>query len=188
MQQRAFEREPLPHAAGKPRHFIVCPIGQLRALERRRHRVAGVEPVEPREEGEILPRGELRIQMQFMREQPDALAKRVVSECHGVAEAELAGGRRDQRRQDADERRFACAVRPEQADDVAGVGRQGNASERTPPAEMPRDLGQLDAIEIGNHAFADEPRGAPSRSGRDGLARRGSSVSGVSEGGPSSAA
>ena len=75
--KRAFEREPLPHAARKARHVVVAAVGQAGRLERRRYdRCARIDAVQPREERQVLARGQLGIEVQLVREQADSTAQR----------------------------------------------------------------------------------------------------------------
>ena len=76
VQQRALEREPLAHAAREPRHLVVGAIGEAgggqRAIDRvraRRDRDSCAKNVE------VLPGGELGIEVKLVREQADALAQ-----------------------------------------------------------------------------------------------------------------
>src|SRR5262249_20360878 len=76
MQQRAFQREPLPHAAGKPSDVIVAAVDEAGPFERRRHDSFGVQSVQLSKEIQILTRRELRVHVELVREQPDALTQR----------------------------------------------------------------------------------------------------------------
>src|SRR6185295_9480737 len=73
-----------------------------------------------------------------------------------IARLEAAVGHRsarwgDERRQHAQERRFARAVRAEQAEDVAGAEREGHARHRLAAAEVPREIGDVDVVEVEGH-------------------------------------
>src|SRR5439155_10248213 len=61
---------------------------------------------------------------------------------------------------DAEQRRFSGAVGTEEAEDVAAPGGEGDAGERAPATEMPRDVDQRDLVEIDHHA-ATEPSAGP---------------------------
>ena len=61
VQQRALQREPLPHAARETADRIVRTIGEARRVEGRVDKGARVEAVELREELQVLPRGQLRV-------------------------------------------------------------------------------------------------------------------------------
>jgi len=68
------------------------------------------------------------------------------------AESHFATCRHREGRQQADHRRLAGAVRPQQTHDVAGVERQRDARQRAAASEVPRDVGQLNGMEIeGGH-------------------------------------
>jgi hypothetical protein len=70
---------------------------------------------------EVLPRGELGVEVQFVGQHPDTRPYRRTSTCGaGVAIGDRAGRRRHQRGHHPQQRRFSSAVRTEQADDVAG--------------------------------------------------------------------
>jgi hypothetical protein len=145
MQERSLEGQPLTHAARKPRDLIVGPIDQPRAFESRRNCRLRVEAVEFGGKGEVLPGGQLRVEVQLVRQQADASAKRrsaVARRLVAVPHVPRAG--RDERREDADECGFARAVRAEQADDVPRCERQGNLGQRPAPAEVSRHVGQVD--------------------------------------------
>ena len=66
-----------------------------------------------------------------------------------VAVADRAARRRDERGEHADQRGLAGAVRAEQAEDLAARDASSETRDtRAPPAEMARDVGQLDAVEV----------------------------------------
>jgi hypothetical protein len=114
VQQRALEREPLTHAARERADGFVTAIGQTRRRERFVDRRARVEAVELREEAQVLARRQLRIQVQLVREEPDARPQRRAKPPRGrVAVADFAFRRRGKRRQHGDERRFAGPVGPQ---------------------------------------------------------------------------
>ena len=144
VQQRAFERQPLPHPARKPADRILGTVGEARRLERRVDGRSRIEAVQLGEERKVLPSRQFRIQMQFMREQPDADAKRRAEPRRRlIAVAHFPARRHGQRRENRDQRRFAGAVRPEQADDVAGRRGKRDARERAAAAEMAGDVDKL---------------------------------------------
>ena len=72
VQQRPLERRAAAACRARTPTPVVGAIGQAGALERRVDGGRGVEAVQPREELEILPRGQLGIQVQLVREQADA--------------------------------------------------------------------------------------------------------------------
>ena len=69
-----------------------------------------------------------------------------------AAVGDLAGGGRQQRRQDREQRGLAGAVRPEQADDLAGVAVEGNLGEGPATAKVPADVCGGQACEVDAHA------------------------------------
>ena len=153
MQQRAFEREPLAHAAREPGHFVAAALRQARRFERLRDDGDRLDAVQPREELQVLARRQLGIEMELVSEQADAaadLGTRLA--CQPVAVADDAAGRRHQRGQHADDGGLAGAVGTEQPQNVAGVDGERDARNRPAPAEVTRHVGQLDALEVKAHA------------------------------------
>ena len=154
VQQGAFERQALTHPSREPGDRVVGAIGQAGMGKRADHSLARVvEAVQPREELEVLARGQLRIEIQVVAEQaeagPEPRARRA-----GVERAvvHLPRRRREQRRQNRQQRRLPCPVRPEQAEDRAGAAGETHAGQRAPPAEVPRDVVDHEAIEVTLHS------------------------------------
>ena len=117
-----------------------------------------------REEPEILSRGELRVEVQLVREQTDARPQRGAQPARQlVAVADLAFRRRGQRREHRDERGFAGPVRTEQSDDVAGARGKGNVRQRAAAPEVARDVDDLNGIEVDAHVLR-HAQDAPSTS------------------------
>ncbi len=76
VNQRALERDALPHAAREAADRIVRAIGEARlrrarASPRPTHRL----PVQPGEEREVLVRGQFRVEKQIVAEHADAAAQ-----------------------------------------------------------------------------------------------------------------
>jgi hypothetical protein len=69
-----------------------------------------------------------------------------------IAKPHLTARRRDQRREQADQRRLARPVWSEQAEDVAGARGQREARNRPPAAEMSGDVDEADSVEVGSHS------------------------------------
>ena len=180
VQQRALEREALPHAARKSVHRVVGAIREPGTLERSVDDAGRIQTVQLREELQILARREFRIKVQLVREQADSPPQRRAEVARRrVAEPDVAGGGRGERGQDADQRGLAGAVRPEQAEDVAGARGQRDVRERAAPAVVSRNIVQSNGIEVGvGHAQGapSAPSGAaiPGRSGCGAAASRAS--------------
>jgi hypothetical protein len=153
VQQRALQRQPLAHPARKRRHGIVCARGEIRVLQRVADGTLDVaDAIEPREEAEVLGRGQLLIEIEIVAEETDARAEgrarpsRIV-----IAVADGPAVRRQQRRGNRQQRALPCAVRPKQGDDLPCAHGQRHAGERAAPAEMARDVRESQAGEV-NHA------------------------------------
>jgi len=91
MQQRALEREALPHPAREPAHVIVGAIGEAGAFERDVHDRARLETVQVREERQVLARRQLRIQKQLVAEQSESTSQRDAEAIGGVLQRRLHG-------------------------------------------------------------------------------------------------
>ena len=85
VQQRSFERQTLPHPARERADGIAGAIAQTRGFERFVNQSARIEPVELREERQVLPRGQLRIEMEFVCEQADARPQSGTEDARGLA-------------------------------------------------------------------------------------------------------
>ena len=91
-----------------------------------------------------------------------------VGQRRGLAAVVDASGRgSEQGGEDGQERRLAGAVGPEQPDDVAGRGREGDVGQRPPPPVVPSDAHRGDTVEVGGHAAVPEPPGSRSSLGVD---------------------
>src|SRR5581483_10202646 len=96
----------------------------------------------------VLADGELAVQAGGLEHDPDPSAHRV-----RLADDVVAGDRgtpaigRQERREDAEERRLAAAVRAEEAEDLAAPDREGDAVERAPLAVGEREV--FDAQDLG---------------------------------------
>ena len=151
MQQRPFEREALTHAARKattrcrrrgpraPR----APAPARRLSSRVEVRTAARRTPDS---GAPSARGTDAVRARGGRCGRERRARD--SSPSTAAVADRAARRRDERGQHADQRGFAGAVRPEQSEDVAAVDGERHMRDGAAPAEMTRDVGQLDASEI----------------------------------------
>ena len=73
VQQRALERQALPHPAGEPGDRVAGAVCEARLPERALHaRRRVVEAVEPREEREVFAGGEFGIEVEVVAEQAQA--------------------------------------------------------------------------------------------------------------------
>ena len=152
MQQRAFKGEPLAHAARKSCDLVVGAFGQAGALERRSHRHAWIEAVQLREKRQVLSRGQLCVQVEFVGKETDAASQRGAGFTRGrVAVTHVARRRQDQGRQHGDERRLPCSVWPEESEDLSAARGERYAGKRAATAEVPRHVGQSNVVEI-HHA------------------------------------
>ena len=152
MQQRALEREPLAHAAREaatPRRRRGRPARRARAPRRRRG--ARSRPYSCGEERQVLPRRQLGIEMQLVREQADAAAQRR----RRAARAGSLAVARPRRCVGA----TSVASMPISVDLPAPFGPSRptmsparavseTCDERAAAAEVARDVDELDAIEI----------------------------------------
>src|SRR5207249_6454711 len=73
VQEGAFERQPLTHPTRETRDDVVAAIGEPRLSERRLDRLATTQPVQLREELEVLSRGQLGVKVKFVSEQANLL-------------------------------------------------------------------------------------------------------------------
>ena len=133
-EQAGREVEPPSHAARVRLRGSVGGVGELEALEQLRRAAAGLrarEPEQAPEHLEVLAAGQQLVDRGELTGQGEQLAHArrlgddVVTEQLGPSRVRL-----EQRRQDADERRLARAVRAEQAEDHALRNLQVDAGER----------------------------------------------------------
>ena len=133
MQQRAHQRQLLFHPSGKaarqpvPKRFHAGHAQQLRC-ERRAFGAQNAEQIGV--EIHVFPDGEVQVQAEFLRHIADAVfdglrfAHDIVAGHAGAAFAGI-----QQAAEHAQRRGFARAVRPDEAEDLAG----GNGSDRDDP-------------------------------------------------------
>jgi len=114
-----------------------------------------LQPPDPADEVQILPGGQVRRRRLDLGHDPDEgldlhrLPHRVDPE-----DARLPGGRPQLARQDAEHRRLARAVRPEQAEELARLDRQVNPAKGHDVSERLREAAGLH----GAHRAFDAPR------------------------------
>src|SRR5205823_8624798 len=112
VQQRALERQPLPHPTRESGDVVVSPIYEVRSVEGPVNRRSRLEAVQTGKKGQILPRRQLRVKVQLVREDADSVPeRRRRSGERLIAVADLTARRRHQRSQHTEQRRFAGAVR-----------------------------------------------------------------------------
>ena len=75
MQERSLQCQTLTHPARERRDVVVGSIGQAGAVERGVNCVPDVEAMQFGEESEVLPRRQLWIEVQLVREQPERARK-----------------------------------------------------------------------------------------------------------------
>ena len=132
--QRRREVEPPAHPARVGLGDAVCGVLELEALEQLVGARAGLlfrEVVEPSEHPEVLASGQVLVHGRVLAGEADRLAHRLrfaddVEARHACA----AGIRLQQRREDADGRRLAGPIRPEQAENGAFLHLEVDAVER----------------------------------------------------------
>src|SRR2546428_4592282 len=138
MEKRTLEREPLAQPARKSRNLVVAPIAQPRRVERPIDCLVGVQAVEPGKKGQILARGQFRVQVQLVRQEADSLPQRRRHAARRVvAVVDAAARRSDQCREDADESRLPGAIGTEEADDLARPRRERDTREGPAPSVVP---------------------------------------------------
>ena len=150
--------------AREPGHAIVRAIGQARRRQRLVDaRLDGRHAVQPSEELQVFARREVAVEKQIVAEHADPAAQRVARVTgRAPAVAHVPARRPHERREHAEQRRLAGAVRTEQADDFSRRDRAGDVRQRAAPPVVARDVADLDAIEIppgiGRHARAHATR------------------------------
>ena len=148
VHQAARDLEAPPHAPRQRGGKGVGAVGEADGFEQLRRALAAPRPgdaVQPGVNAHILGAGELGVAGHVLRNDPDAGAHRV-----GVANDIVPGhdrraaGGRHQRRQHADERALARAVRSEQAEDLAALDREADVIHRQQRAKALADAFDLD--------------------------------------------
>ena len=114
---------------------------EVEPLARARRRAPCRHSAQVREETEQLAAGHPLVQAEVARQVPEPLANRdAVASRVEPEDAQPAARRADQVEQEADRRRLACAVRPEEPEYLAGLDREVDVDD---PAVRPVVLGQL---------------------------------------------
>ena len=161
MHQRGREREPLLPAAGERARESIAIRPDVREIDRPLHSLfsfGALEPIDGAEEIEVLVDGEIAIKRERLRDVADVLANELAVFFDVVAVDSCVTFRRhEQAAEDADERRFAGAVRTEQTEDLAARNLQRDVVERAKRAEVFRDVLHVDA-DLGAHALPFTPR------------------------------
>jgi hypothetical protein len=136
------------HAAGVGAHRPVTGVDEAEPLEHRRGGGLGSAPLVPeqtRHHLEVLARGHRRLdggELPGEADHPPDLARLAA---HVVArDPQRSPVEPQQRRHRADERRLAGAVRAEHRHDLAGLGDEIEAVERTGPSKALREPARLD--------------------------------------------
>ena len=134
MQEGAGEIEAPLHAAGEGRDDVVGALGETGDVERARDgrtRVAPRQPEQAHEEMQVLACGQRRVERDLLRHQAERAPRLRRLAVDGMAgDRRRARARPAQRREHGQRRGFAGAVRPQQADDLAGLDREADAVER----------------------------------------------------------
>src|SRR5262245_1901462 len=137
MQKRSLQRQALAHPARERRDVVVGSIGQAGAVEGGINRVPNVETVQLGKESEVLPRGQLWIEVQLVRKQPDPRPQSTTKPSRVVVSvANLTGAGGHERGHHADERGLAGAVRAEEAHDLAAPRRECDARHSATASEV----------------------------------------------------
>src|SRR5205085_1238776 len=161
MHQRGREREPLLPAAGELAREPIAIRPDVREIDRPFHPLfsfGAFEAIDRAEEIEILVNRQIAIKRERLRDVADVLANELSIFLDVVAvDGRVAFRRHEQAAEDADERRFAGAVRTEQTEDFAARNLQRDVVERAKRAEVFRDVLHVDA-DLGAHALPFTPR------------------------------
>src|SRR5690349_12033275 len=132
-QQRAGDGQALAHAAGKIAHQIAAARGETRRVKRGAGAVFGrVEPVETREENQVLLGSEIVVEQGAVRDKPNvALYSGAVFAARTERRSELhaSGGRPDQQGRGFEQGGLARAIRADQSHAFTGRDGDGNAAE-----------------------------------------------------------
>ena len=122
MDEREREVEPAPHAAGVAADAAIGGLGQPDALEQLRRALPRAGPAQPVQRAlhpQQLAPGHQRVDRGLLQRDADLAPHGVgVGDDVVARDARLAGGRPQQRREDAHRGRLPRAVRPEEAVDL----------------------------------------------------------------------
>ncbi len=148
MDQPFGELDPPLHAAGKRFHKILCPVAQQHPLQHLVHAPAqgfAAQPIQMALVHQVFIHGQLAVDRARLEHdpcpRPDLL--RLPRDVE-TGDAGAAAAWHHQGRQNAKQRCFAAAVRPQQAEDLARLHREAQGVECTPGAVLVRQGQQLD--------------------------------------------
>src|SRR5256712_9205125 len=125
-QERPRQRETLPHAGGVPLHIIVGAVGELHGgqyVRDARLRLTRRHVVQRREVFEVLAASELPVEAPFSGEHRAEPCAHFARPREGIdaEDADRAARRDEERGEHLHRGRLARAVRPEEAEDLAGL-------------------------------------------------------------------
>ncbi len=154
MQQRTFEGEPLPETAREHADAIVGARLEPGVGERVGNtRVRILNAVQTGEKPEILAGREIGVQKKIVAKHADSAAELFTDVARKApAVPDFSRGGPGQRGENPEQGRFARAIRPEETHDLARTSLQADARQRTPSAEMARDVPGFDKIEVEGHS------------------------------------
>ena len=143
--------QPLAHAARVRLDALALPAveaDELGQLADPRALVAGRDAVDVGEEAQVVEAGEPVVEAALAAEDvADAAADLLRLPCDVEAEdPRLAGGGQQERGEDLDRRRLAGAVRPEQAEELAGSDLEAEVDDRVDLADVPAHDPGRDAV------------------------------------------
>ena len=124
VEDRAGHHQPLGHAAGQGVHRGLGPLGQLEPVEQFVGQAAGLARADAEQaavEIEVLPHGELPVERVLLRHDPaQLLCQRRVGRHIDAADESASRRRHDAGGQHPGSGRLACAVGPEESEDLTG--------------------------------------------------------------------
>ncbi len=156
MQERTLKRQALSKPARKRPGTVIRAVGQARARQRIGHPdLEPVEPVQPPEEAQVLARSQVAIEIQIVAEDTDLPPERIARLSHRVCAIPHPSATGSQESgEDGNERGLTGAIRAEQTEDFALLRLQRDVRERPPPPVMPRDVINMDRVEVDTHGKA----------------------------------
>ncbi len=169
VNQRARQRQPLQHAAReRPGGRVPLRLAQPHARQQRGRAAGAVgDAVQAREQRDVLGRRQIAVDAGLVPDVADARARRRAAPQHLAAPADLARAGRHQRRQDAQQRRLAGAVRAQHRRDSPRLEGDVDVGQHPPPAVDLADLRQGQAAVMPPGARPGRPaRGRSAPGGR----------------------
>ena len=139
-QQRGGQPEALAHPEREAADAVVGDVGQADLVERAGDPVAAVA-AQPRQRGEVLPRAQRGVEAGAVHEPGDAVGQRARPAHRLPEDLQLAGVGLGQPEQQAQQRRLAGAVGPDQPVDLTRRDGEVDAVERDDLAERLPDPG-----------------------------------------------